>query len=190
MAGVPPNASNANPPARGFIGAQALRYFNMNDGDPQVAPAKDNLDPYPEAGIFKLESEARSNLWSLRNELEAFIETEWDHCFMNPLLSMDVETVENTVGSRFLKQPMQTHPESLIQAGPDLDDLIAALEGIAPSIQDPATKNKLQSFLSIYTATNSLKGLHRFLHRDQARLTGQVEPDGSNLSKSSKQLFW
>jgi hypothetical protein len=186
MAGAPPNPPPAGPhtasPAGGFIGAEALRNFNTNNV--RSALEADPTFPLPRAGIIQLESEVCASLPRFNDQVAFLVENEWLNNFIGPLSSTDDQPLG---GPRVLKQPMQMHPNALIQGGPDLENLIDALENMAPSIQDPATKEKLEKFLSIYTATNSLKGFHRFLHRDQPRLTGEPLPDGSNLGKKNPQ---
>jgi hypothetical protein len=166
MAGVPPNP----PPAGPFIGEYPVPNVNFDPNKIRVPPKR---SLWPQKGIWELEKEVLSSLpTNQRENYENYVMKDFIEGFSDP-----------SYGSSYLIQPMKVELFSSIKGNRDLQDLIAALTKVAPSIQDPATRSKLQTVFTIYTSASSLKGLNRFLHINQTRLSGQPLPDGSNISK-------
>jgi hypothetical protein len=95
----------------------------------------------------------------------------------------------------FFKPPMHSHPETDIACNDDLYTLAKEAINSSTAFQSNALdKDSYHTLVSLWTAANSLKLLHRFTHERQPYLTRRALPSGVNLvdnnfsSKETKEL--
>jgi hypothetical protein len=97
---------------------------------------------------------------------------------------------EAEVPSTTFKPPMHLHPQTDIACNNDLSTLTRrAIEASTAFHSRAFTKDNYDKVVSLWTAANSLKLLHRFTHREQSLLLRRPLPDGRNLEDNTVTSF-